>query len=403
MSAITTKNTNKGEYREFRELLRRGIGDRSQRSFAKEAGISPEHLNRLLNQDEIGRPEVETLEKIAYAMGSISLNQLLEACGYETADPMEDVKEQYKQLQEALPSLTRDQALWENLDEAIGSLQLKCSGGFDILRSGNFVPQKEDDIYAERYTVVAYNWALKGYECGILFAVLYINTEKGRVLIRKVLTDRAQIVSLDHAVTLLSPGAKCFPDGTGYFRIKERMPVSEEDRAIDLLLKSIYAKEKFVRTEVGYGFYYRATPEGFLDFLTVHAGAFTTNKKNAAIYQAALEPDADMDEVFSEFEDEYSNSAGTGAVVAYILRKETGYPFDFFEKEEEIEDGEDDSCIMVEDDDGCEQPMPRKLMNVIYNAAKLLRIPRFGVCYHQSLEKKTFMQDYETDSFHLEY
>ena len=31
---------------EFHELLRCGIGDRSQRSFAKEAGITPEHVNR---------------------------------------------------------------------------------------------------------------------------------------------------------------------------------------------------------------------------------------------------------------------------------------------------------------------------------------------------------------------
>ena len=36
----------KGAYRKFRELLRCGIGDRSQRSFAKEAGITPEHVFR---------------------------------------------------------------------------------------------------------------------------------------------------------------------------------------------------------------------------------------------------------------------------------------------------------------------------------------------------------------------
>ena len=43
----------KGEYKEFRELLRRGIGTRTQKAFAEEAGISKEHLNRLLNNKEI--------------------------------------------------------------------------------------------------------------------------------------------------------------------------------------------------------------------------------------------------------------------------------------------------------------------------------------------------------------
>ena len=45
---IMAKDT-KGEYKEFRELLRRGIGTRTQKAFAEEASISKEHLNRLLN------------------------------------------------------------------------------------------------------------------------------------------------------------------------------------------------------------------------------------------------------------------------------------------------------------------------------------------------------------------
>ena len=39
----------KKEYKKFRDLLRGGIGSRTQKAFAKEAGISAEHLSRMLN------------------------------------------------------------------------------------------------------------------------------------------------------------------------------------------------------------------------------------------------------------------------------------------------------------------------------------------------------------------
>ena len=45
---------NKAGYTKFRELLRYGIGSRSQRTFATQARISYEYLIRLLNQDETG-------------------------------------------------------------------------------------------------------------------------------------------------------------------------------------------------------------------------------------------------------------------------------------------------------------------------------------------------------------
>ena len=46
----------KGEYKEFRTLLRCGIGTRTQKAFAEEINVSKEHLNRILNNREISRP-----------------------------------------------------------------------------------------------------------------------------------------------------------------------------------------------------------------------------------------------------------------------------------------------------------------------------------------------------------
>lgn len=51
----------------FRSLLWHAIGSRTQAQFANEAGISAEHLNRMLNASKINRPTKKTLSLIAAA------------------------------------------------------------------------------------------------------------------------------------------------------------------------------------------------------------------------------------------------------------------------------------------------------------------------------------------------
>ena len=73
----------KESYKEFQNLLRAGIGSRTQKEFAQEIGMSKEHLNRMLNSEEINRPSKATLESIAAHMNSVTISQLLTACGYD--------------------------------------------------------------------------------------------------------------------------------------------------------------------------------------------------------------------------------------------------------------------------------------------------------------------------------
>ena len=74
------------EFKEFRRLLREGIGIRTQREFARVSGISYTHLNRLLNQEVIARPSKNTLKTMAEHMPTVALKDLLVSCGYETED-----------------------------------------------------------------------------------------------------------------------------------------------------------------------------------------------------------------------------------------------------------------------------------------------------------------------------
>lgn len=67
-------------YEQFRGLLRGAICDRTQAQFAKESGISPEHLSRMLNAAKIHRPSQATLGKIAAAAkNGVTLQDLLDA------------------------------------------------------------------------------------------------------------------------------------------------------------------------------------------------------------------------------------------------------------------------------------------------------------------------------------
>ncbi len=71
----------------FRDLVRRAVGARSQAKFAVDAGISHEHLNRLLNHEKIARPRMSTLLKIArVADDSITYYDLVHAIDDDVRD-----------------------------------------------------------------------------------------------------------------------------------------------------------------------------------------------------------------------------------------------------------------------------------------------------------------------------
>lgn len=71
-------------FKTFRGLLRGAICNRTQAQFAKETGLSPEHVSRMLNNDNIHRPTKQTLIKIAgAAKNGITLHDLEKALNDE--------------------------------------------------------------------------------------------------------------------------------------------------------------------------------------------------------------------------------------------------------------------------------------------------------------------------------
>lgn len=65
-------------------LIKRALGNRTQKSFAQDIQLSKEHLSRLITRKRDTPPNVDTLSKIALnSQNRVSLQELLLACGYD--------------------------------------------------------------------------------------------------------------------------------------------------------------------------------------------------------------------------------------------------------------------------------------------------------------------------------
>ena len=68
----------------FSILLKRALGNRTQKSFAEDIQMSKEHLSRLVTQKRETPPTIDTLTKIALnSQNRVSLQELLSVCGYD--------------------------------------------------------------------------------------------------------------------------------------------------------------------------------------------------------------------------------------------------------------------------------------------------------------------------------
>lgn len=65
-------------------LIKKALGNRTQKSFAQDAQLSKEHLSRLITKKRDTPPTVDTLVKIASnSQSRVSLQELIFACGYD--------------------------------------------------------------------------------------------------------------------------------------------------------------------------------------------------------------------------------------------------------------------------------------------------------------------------------
>ena len=394
------KEVESGTFTTFRRLLRQGIGTRTQGVFANQAGVSRSTISKMLNLKTIPRPEKKTLEAFAAQMFSVSYMDLCLSCGYEP-DDINVIAAQIKK------------AIIEGVNALKGGLATKSPREFLDQIETLFMPpvktrwqawpmneEKIPAVVGEERRLYSCEWDYGDNHGSTFFALGYSNTANGHIVLNGVRVDEKCVLPtfLDHV-----DGKKMKFNADLACIIKKRQP-SDRLSMEEKLLRSIFGEtETFIRTEIGWGFYYPKTPEGFDAYLLEHASSFCTDEKTRKLYQAWTTGDKSADEAFEGYMGE-SLEDGTGAVVAHILSVETGRPFRF--TRQYTEDGPDDSCVLCTE--GVSQTdrkmkIDDKILRALYEAANELGVEKFGQVYHREVESCLEDQLYNTKYFHYEF
>ncbi len=214
---------NKYNIEKFRELLKKAIGDRTQKEFAVLASLSYSNLNRMLKLDTNGVPSRTSLIKISQAsQGRVTLQQLYYACGYDVknaeteladAEAVHDGAVPDKNIPEgAQKCASRAVELKDALLKICGYAQ-KYDSVSSILETALLMvgkPNVRASFYkpgeytgtgrrgAEHYAHAKYKWYEAGFDAVLSFVVFYSVTEKGGCIFSDCAFDLSSLLELNN-------------------------------------------------------------------------------------------------------------------------------------------------------------------------------------------------------------
>lgn len=355
---------------EFRALLRKGIGLRSQKEFAAEVGMAQPSINRMLNEEEIGRPKRSTLVKFAHKMRGVTLNDLLASCGYER----ESIEEMASAVVDDIKScldLCCNIRMIQSLDVLQGRLRdyIGFGAGIEIKENPN-LKEKAYSVGAEETAEISVSWECDKFACKCKAEVYYVESKDGvyylfgydiveNKQVERVLSD------LDAKKIL-----KCiFPDTEG----------------------------EMVRNHIkGFGFYVDGAPKGFVDFLEEHSDILSKMKMaspNARCLARYLDGDS---EAFNEYAQEEYDTCGPCALISDIMTAESGIKFRYYEKDTRLPKEEQNACIICEDNGN---GIGDKLTRYLYACAKTLELKTFGAAVYNTCYCEDSAFVYNTKTF----
>lgn len=197
----------------FKELLNLAIGkNTSQNEFAKQAGISPEHLSRMLRHPEKYPPSAATLKKIAEASnGRVSLSRLEEACGMDPSEPAGsepelaegdyDAAERVREYKKGVMDFSGKATRYDNLYDVLETVEILYGRG-----SYRYIVADETDYKgrghagAERAANITVEFATDEYTCKFGFVMFYCRTEKGGIIFSDAAFDLLTLNDFRHPV-----------------------------------------------------------------------------------------------------------------------------------------------------------------------------------------------------------
>jgi len=384
----------------FRKLLKQAVGRKAQAEFAREAGISAAHLSRLITGAVPAAPSKETLAKIAAATETtVTLNDLMKACGYDTDPKRSDlplkarVSANAKDIAKGLSEMIKTGLLWDG--DAADLLDMTAT--LYSVEKWTIKTEKERDyrgklhIGAEKAVPAVIAWEDSRYRNETWVILYTVPSASGKTYFTGWAMDVQSIeetFGMPHGLEVdIDCGEISEEEAVAlpYYSmttIKERLkPQKEKGSAEERLIDEIFryqSSPQYPFTILGFGFILDKAPDGIYGFLLNHAEAWV--KKDSD--KEALEkiragrgiPDderEDLDGIFS-----YKKAShGWGCAVAEVMRGETGLLFEFLLASEERYAFNRD-CVIVDMDETDKKTAD--LAEIVEKYAGELRIPRFG-------------------------
>ena len=196
----------------FLNLLQTAIGPiRTQATFAEQAKITPEHLNRMLRHPEKYKPSLTTLKRIADASeGRIEFAQLIDACEYplnavQTSNsigyqsPAEKIIYSFK---EGMLDLSGKATRHNNLDDIIWVIKSL----YGINEQLHCIVEDQKNFHgnghagAEQTANLTIKFTLHDTDYFLGFVAFYCETTQGGVIISDVAFDLLTLNEFHHRI-----------------------------------------------------------------------------------------------------------------------------------------------------------------------------------------------------------
>ena len=436
----------------LKEVVKQAIGtSRTQAKFAKDAGISVTHLNRLINQPD-QHPSIETLQKIAaIADNGIRMTDLMEACGMDISEIRpERKKEEMPErkgdrnlvqltvkddddvtnnvayaLEKGVETITDRTSVYDGPWGFIEMFDKRCQPkdldiAFAISRTVIIDDEQisESYNYATHCAVVTSSWRTIRSENICRFLWFYVTTANGKVIPVDFAFDlrslvKFGVISRERLRTLIHEDDR--EDNIEMIINKEQERRSPEKRLLDIIFgknKDIgedgfrewdqLGDEKYEHITEGMGFAIKkhTIPPNTIEFLKNHEYIARYMNKNA--YGKEI---LDIDKVLYENEMP-KNEKSLLMLIASIINAETCLPFQVMNEDIQLKDEEESELnggmtfIMVPTEEmylgKC--MFDAKTMKEILNAyAKELGIKKYGYYYHKTIRTKMETQEYSVE------
>lgn len=370
--------------KQLSKLIQDAMQNESQVEFAQKCGISKWHLNRMLSGKLQSIPSKTTLQKIA-DNSTAELGDLLAACGYGDIDfkvSVADVaRRNAKCILDGFSQMTRNAKLYpstrtfmEELFLIYDQKKMTCKLGKPEEYEGS------EHKHAEYYQKGCVEFYTSGRLVTIWFVLYFCQTKGGQIVMVDAAMDGKTL--MEHNVIDPQVADILYEDGTDINLLPYYFEIRKDLRAEERLLKAIFGSggkmEEIVVTEIGYGFEVKELPKNFVQFLVAHKKtallpgimADDVTKAEAMFFNiTALEVDP-VDEL-KDCENRCTGEQGFAAVIANIMREETGISFCMWNS---LNDGT--PIVMIEE----EHEDMEEILPIIHEYAKELGIKQYGEC-----------------------